>query len=97
MDGGGRPLAATGPSILTRSVITAWLYCNISHCSSGRQGITSASPNRRTWKMNIRQKIAQFAAYQRTVRELASLDNRQLNDLGIARSDIKAIARAHTL
>jgi uncharacterized protein YjiS (DUF1127 family) len=47
--------------------------------------------------MNIRQKIAQFAAYQRTVRELASLDNRQLNDLGIARSDIKAIARAHTL
>jgi len=43
--------------------------------------------------MNIRQKIAQFAQYQRTVRELNSLDNRQLNDLGITKSDIKNIAR----
>ena len=33
--------------------------------------------------MNIRQKIAQFAAYQRTVRELNALTGRQLNDLGI--------------
>lgn len=43
--------------------------------------------------MNIRQKLAQFAAYQRTVRELAALDNRQLNDLGIHRGDIKSVAR----
>ncbi|HEV7719008.1 MAG TPA: DUF1127 domain-containing protein [Arsenicitalea sp.] len=47
--------------------------------------------------MNIREKIAKFAAYQRTVRELAALDNRQLNDLGITRGDIKNIARSHTL
>jgi uncharacterized protein YjiS (DUF1127 family) len=44
-------------------------------------------------KMNIRQKIAQFAAYQRTVRELNSLTGRQLNDLGITREDIKTVAR----
>jgi uncharacterized protein YjiS (DUF1127 family) len=44
--------------------------------------------------MTIRQKLAQFAAYQRTVRELAALDNRQLNDLGINRADIKVLARA---
>lgn len=43
--------------------------------------------------MTIRQKIAQFASYQRTVRELSSLDSRQLRDLGITRSDIKNIAR----
>lgn len=43
--------------------------------------------------MNIRQKIAQYVAYQRTVRELASLDNRSLNDLGITRADIKRVAR----
>lgn len=44
-------------------------------------------------KMNIRQKIAQFAQYQRTLRELNALDTRQLNDLGITKGDIKNIAR----
>lgn len=43
--------------------------------------------------MTIRQKIAEFAAYQRTVRELNALNARELNDLGITRDDIKAIAR----
>jgi uncharacterized protein YjiS (DUF1127 family) len=43
--------------------------------------------------MNIRQKIAQFAAYQRAVRELNALDNRQLNDLGITRAEIKTAVR----
>jgi uncharacterized protein YjiS (DUF1127 family) len=47
--------------------------------------------------MNIRQRIAQFAQYQRTVRELNALDSRQLTDLGITRSDIKNIARGKTL
>ena len=47
--------------------------------------------------MNIRQRLSQFAAYQRTVRELTALDSRQMNDLGIARADIKALARAKTL
>jgi len=44
--------------------------------------------------MNIRQKIAEFVAYQRTVRELSQLDNRSLNDLGINRTDIRSLARA---
>ena len=43
--------------------------------------------------MTIRQKLAQYAAYQRTVRELSSLDNRSLSDLGINRADIKRVAR----
>lgn len=43
--------------------------------------------------MNIRQKIAQIAAYNRTVRELSQLSNVQLRDLGITREDIKSVAR----
>ena len=43
--------------------------------------------------MNIRQRLAQFAQYQRTMRELNALDQRQLNDLGITKSDIQNIAR----
>ena len=45
--------------------------------------------------MNIRQKLTQFAQYQRTMRELNALDARQLNDLGITRGDIKNIARGN--
>jgi uncharacterized protein YjiS (DUF1127 family) len=43
--------------------------------------------------MNITKKLADFARYQRTMRELNSLDSRQLNDLGITKGDIKNIAR----
>lgn len=45
--------------------------------------------------MGIRKVIRRWAAYQQTVRELDSLDNRSLNDLGIVRADIPRIAREH--
>ncbi|MDP1731140.1 MAG: DUF1127 domain-containing protein [Devosia sp.] len=45
--------------------------------------------------MGIRQTLKKWAAYQQTVRELTALDNRQLNDLGINRTDIQRIARDH--
>ena len=45
--------------------------------------------------MGIRQTFKKWAAYQQTVRELTALDNRQLNDLGITRTDITRIARDH--
>ena len=45
--------------------------------------------------MSIRQTFKKWVAYQQTVRELAALDNRQLNDLGISRTDIQRIARDH--
>jgi uncharacterized protein YjiS (DUF1127 family) len=45
--------------------------------------------------MDIRKTLKKWAAYQQTVRELAALDNRQLNDLGISRVDITRIARDH--
>ncbi|MBB4050679.1 DUF1127 domain-containing protein [Devosia sp. XJ19-1] len=45
--------------------------------------------------MDIRKTFQKWAAYQQTVRELAALDNRQLNDLGISRTDISRVARNH--
>lgn len=45
--------------------------------------------------MTILQKLANYAAYRRTVRELNALDNAQLKDLGITRHEIRAIARAN--
>ncbi len=39
--------------------------------------------------MNFRKTIAKFAATQRAIRELSALDDRQLNDLGISRADIR--------
>lgn len=45
--------------------------------------------------MNIRKTLRKWAAYQQTVRELNALDNRSLDDLGIARSDIQRVARDH--
>ncbi|NMA99251.1 MAG: DUF1127 domain-containing protein [Phyllobacteriaceae bacterium] len=45
--------------------------------------------------MSIRKTIKKWAAYNRTVRELNALGNRELTDLGITRSDIDRIARDH--
>jgi uncharacterized protein YjiS (DUF1127 family) len=45
--------------------------------------------------MGIRTTLKKWAAYQQTVRELTALDNRQLTDLGITRTDIQRIARDH--
>ena len=39
-------------------------------------------------------KLVQYAKYRKTVRELAFLDEEQLRDVGIFRTDIKAVARA---
>lgn len=38
-------------------------------------------------------KIAAWRRYRETVRELASLSDRELNDLGIGRADIDMVAR----
>jgi uncharacterized protein YjiS (DUF1127 family) len=47
--------------------------------------------------MTILQKIADFAAYRRTVRELSGLDSRQLQDIGLNRFDIRTVARGRSL
>jgi uncharacterized protein YjiS (DUF1127 family) len=55
------------------------------------------SINRRGHEMGIRQKIAKFVAYRRTLRELSALDSAQLKDLGINRGDIRTIARSELM
>lgn len=62
--------------------------------SPAREAYISGIQNEGETEMTtFRQKIAQYAAYQRTVRELTQLTNVQLRDLGITRDDIKAVAR----
>jgi uncharacterized protein YjiS (DUF1127 family) len=52
-----------------------------------------SSEHERGTEMNILDRINQYTTYQRTVRELNRLDNRQLADLGITRGDIRQLAR----
>ncbi len=47
--------------------------------------------------MSIFKKIAEYRKYRRTVRDLASLDNHQLRDIGISRYEIQGIARNQVL
>lgn len=39
--------------------------------------------------------VRAWQCYDRSVRELSRLDDRELADIGIARSDIGAVARSH--
>lgn len=39
--------------------------------------------------MNIRQKFQQYTAKRRAMRELGSMDDRLLSDIGVSRSDIR--------
>lgn len=45
--------------------------------------------------MNILKVVQKWNAYNQTVRELRALDDRALNDLGIAATDIDRLAREH--
>jgi uncharacterized protein YjiS (DUF1127 family) len=44
-------------------------------------------------KMNVMKSYNNWRAYRNSVTELSSLSNRSLADLGIARNDIRALAR----
>ncbi|MEQ1936747.1 DUF1127 domain-containing protein [Mesorhizobium sp. CN5-321] len=44
--------------------------------------------------MNLIRSYKNWRRYNQTVRELSRLNSRELNDLGITRSDIERVARA---
>lgn len=43
--------------------------------------------------MNIAKKISTWRKYRETVNELGRMTDRELNDLGIGRADIRRVAR----
>ena len=66
--------------------------------SLGRNGAAREKPSRRIGRMkmiftNIAQKFESWRRYRASVRELQQLTDRELNDLGIVRSDIETVAR----
>lgn len=46
--------------------------------------------------MNVARSFNNWVKYRQTVLELGRMSNRELNDLGIARADIRSVARAAT-
>ncbi|OLP57016.1 DUF1127 domain-containing protein [Rhizobium rhizosphaerae] len=44
--------------------------------------------------MNLTRSFSAWREYRQTVTELGRMSNRELNDLGIARADIRSVARA---
>ena len=42
------------------------------------------------------QRLRAYRSYRQTVRELSLLSDRDLNDVGIARYEIEAVARQHS-
>jgi uncharacterized protein YjiS (DUF1127 family) len=47
----------------------------------------------RKMKMNIARAYNNWVKYRQTVTELGRMTNRELSDLGIARDDIRSVAR----
>jgi uncharacterized protein YjiS (DUF1127 family) len=44
--------------------------------------------------MNVARTLNNWRKYRQTVTELGRMTNRELNDLGIARSEIRSVARS---
>ena len=44
--------------------------------------------------MNVARSLNNWRKYRETVSELGRMNNRELNDLGIDRGDIRSVARA---
>jgi uncharacterized protein YjiS (DUF1127 family) len=53
-----------------------------------------ATRDRKEMNMNIARAYTNWVKYRQTVSELGRMTNRELGDLGIAREDIRKVARA---
>jgi uncharacterized protein YjiS (DUF1127 family) len=52
-----------------------------------------AAPDRKETTMNIARAYTNWIKYRQTISELGRMTNRELGDLGIAREDIRRVAR----
>ena len=50
-----------------------------------------------TYAMNLRQKVRDWIVFRETVDRLNRCSDRSLDDLGIARHEIRTVARRHAL
>ena len=62
---------------------------NVEHISAGGFGLVDAV---KAFFANISESLRNSREFQRTYQELDALTSRELNDLGISRSDISRIA-----
>jgi uncharacterized protein YjiS (DUF1127 family) len=72
-------------------------YIPIIETTPGQSGHAKQLTSQRPGKgiiMNVARSINAWRKYRQTVNELGRMSNRELNDLGIARDDIRRIARA---
>lgn len=83
-------LTAVNSPCVHRIPLVRYILLLGSTCEDYISGIQNEGETEMT---TLRQKIAQYASYQRTVRELNQLTNIQLRDLGITREDIKTVAK----
>jgi uncharacterized protein YjiS (DUF1127 family) len=63
----------------------------------GAEVIRTASQIERKMQMNIARAYNNWVKYRQTVTELGRMSNRELADLGIARQDIRNVARQAVL
>lgn len=54
----------------------------------------SGTPRERGFIMNVTRALNNWRKYRQTVNELGRMTNRELQDLGIDRADIRSVARA---
>lgn len=85
---------------LIGSAFFAWLVCDL---NTGKKIASCLYHNckqiiickiiRKDVKMNILGNYKKWRTYRRTVDELSALSTRELNDLGISRTDIRQVAK----
>lgn len=71
------------------------MRCSIIFRASDLKGgtETDAAHTRKEMTMNIARAYSNWMKYRQTVTELGRMTNRELGDLGIAREDIRKVAR----
>ena len=71
-------------------------YCALQHDNEGRPFVGPSIKKEPTMFVTyVLSRVRAYLRYRETVRELAQLTDRELEDLGINRFQIEAIAREH--
>ena len=69
-------------------------YIRLMKTTEAQGAPTSGTPRERGFIMNVARALNNWRQYRQTVSELGRMSNRELQDLGIDRADIRSVARA---